>query len=168
MKVTQLCLTLHDPMDLATRLLCPWNSPSQNTGVGSRFLLQGIFLTQGSNPSLLHCRRILYHLIQWILPTQESNWGLLHCSGFFTSSATREAPHPLNCSAKYTHVFPKHHNKPGEGHTGMNRPESLLSICSVSGRLPFLQKPVSPPDTVFLFMVILPGSEPDLLLPTAS
>jgi len=34
----------------------------QNTGVGSRALLQGIFPTQGSNPGLLHCRWILYQL----------------------------------------------------------------------------------------------------------
>ena len=40
----------------------PWNSPSQNTGVGSLSLLQGIFPTQGSNPGLLHCRWILYQL----------------------------------------------------------------------------------------------------------
>ena len=39
-----------------------WNSPDQNTGVGSLFLLQGIFPTQGSNPGLLHCRQILYQL----------------------------------------------------------------------------------------------------------
>ena len=31
-------------------------------GVGSHFLLQGIFVTQGSNPGLPHCRQILYHL----------------------------------------------------------------------------------------------------------
>ena len=31
---------------VATRLLCPWISPGKNTGVGSLFLLQGIFLTQ--------------------------------------------------------------------------------------------------------------------------
>ena len=36
------------------RLLCPWDFPGKNTGVGSDFLLQGIFLTQGSNPRLLH------------------------------------------------------------------------------------------------------------------
>ena len=36
--------------------------PSKNTGVGCYFLLQGIFLTQGSNPGLLHCRQTLYHL----------------------------------------------------------------------------------------------------------
>ena len=42
--------------------LCPWDSPGKNTGVGSHSLLQEIFLTQGSNPGLLHCRRILYPL----------------------------------------------------------------------------------------------------------
>ena len=37
-----------------TRLLCPWNSPDKNTGVGCHALLQGLFPTQGSNPDLLH------------------------------------------------------------------------------------------------------------------
>ena len=46
----------------STRLLCPWVSPGKNTGVGSHSLLQGIFLTQGSNMGLLHCWQILYHL----------------------------------------------------------------------------------------------------------
>ena len=36
-----------------SRLLCPWDFPGKNTGVGCSFLLQGIFLTQGSNPHLL-------------------------------------------------------------------------------------------------------------------
>ena len=40
----------------------PWNSPGQNTGVGSLSLLQGIFPTQWSNPSLLYYRQILYQL----------------------------------------------------------------------------------------------------------
>ena len=35
---------------------------SKGTGVGCQFLLQGIFLTQGSNPGLLHCRQTLYPL----------------------------------------------------------------------------------------------------------
>ena len=43
-------------------LYSPWNSPGQNTGVGSLSLLQGIFPTQGLNPGLLHCRWILYQL----------------------------------------------------------------------------------------------------------
>ena len=43
-------------------LYSPWNSSGQITGVGSCSLLQGIFLTQGSNSGLPHCRRILYQL----------------------------------------------------------------------------------------------------------
>ena len=39
-----------------------WISPSQNSGVGSLSLLQGIFLTQGSNLGLPHWRQILYQL----------------------------------------------------------------------------------------------------------
>ena len=45
-----------------TRLLCPWDFPGTSTGVGCHFLLQGIFLTQESNPGLPHCRQTLYHL----------------------------------------------------------------------------------------------------------
>ena len=56
--VIQSCLTLCDP----TGLLSPWNSPGKNTGVGNHSLLQGIFSSQGSNPGLLYCRQILYHL----------------------------------------------------------------------------------------------------------
>ena len=43
-------------------LYSSWNAPGQNTGVGSLSLLQEIFPTQGSNPGLPHCRRILYQL----------------------------------------------------------------------------------------------------------
>ena len=42
------------PLTKATRLLCTWNSPVKNIRVGSHSLLQGIFLTQGSNPDVLH------------------------------------------------------------------------------------------------------------------
>ena len=53
----------------------PWNSPGQKTGVGSLSLSRGIFPTQGSNPGLLHCRRILYQLshkespriLEWVI-----------------------------------------------------------------------------------------------------
>ena len=43
-------------------LYSPWNSPGLNTGVGSCFLFQGIFSTQGLNPDLPCCRWILYQL----------------------------------------------------------------------------------------------------------
>ena len=52
---TQSCLTLCGPK------YSPWNSPGQNTGVGSLSLLQQIFPTQEFNWGLLHCRQILYH-----------------------------------------------------------------------------------------------------------
>ena len=44
------------------RFLCPCDSPGKNTGMGCHSLLQGIFLTRGTNPGLSHCRRILYSL----------------------------------------------------------------------------------------------------------
>ena len=43
-------------------MFIPVVSPGQNTGEGSLSLLQGIFSTQGWNPGLPHCRRILYQL----------------------------------------------------------------------------------------------------------
>ena len=66
----------------------PWNSPGQNTGVGSLSLLQGIFPTQGLNPGLPHCRQILYQLsykgspriLEWVAypfssgSSQPRNW----------------------------------------------------------------------------------------------
>ena len=42
------------PHGLTDQLLCPWDFSGKNTGMGCHFLLQGIFLTQGSNPSFLH------------------------------------------------------------------------------------------------------------------
>ena len=44
------------------RLLCPGDFPGKDTGMGCHFLLQGIFLTQGSNLGLLYSRQILYRL----------------------------------------------------------------------------------------------------------
>ena len=61
--VAQLCLILCDSMDRSPPgFSVHGDSPGENTGVGGRALLVGIFSTQGSNPALLHCRRILYHL----------------------------------------------------------------------------------------------------------
>ena len=84
-----------------------WNSPGQNTGVGSLSLLQRIFPAQGSNPGLPHCRQILYQLchkgspriLEWLAYPFSSgsprprDWTRVSCiaSRFFTSWATREA-----------------------------------------------------------------------------
>ena len=101
MKVAQSCPTLCDPMDCSS-----WNSPSQNTGVSSLFLLKGIFPTQGLNPSLPHCRWILYQLshkespriLGWVAYSFSSRFSRprdqtgVSCtaSRFFTNWAIRE------------------------------------------------------------------------------
>ena len=61
--VAQLCPTLCDPMDCSLPGSSGHgDSPGKNTGVDCHALLQGSFLTLGSNPGILHCRQILYHL----------------------------------------------------------------------------------------------------------
>ena len=107
--VTQSCLTLCDPIDCSPPgSSVHGDSPGKNTGVGSRSLLQGIFPTQGWNPGLPHCRRILYCLsyqgssrtLEWVAypfsrgSSWPRNWTRVSCiaGGFFTSWATREAP----------------------------------------------------------------------------
>ena len=91
-------------------LYSPWNSPDQNTGVGSLSLLQGILTTQGSNPGLPQGRRILYQLshkgshkrsprmLECVAypfsrgSSQPRNQTRVSCiaGGFFTNWATRE------------------------------------------------------------------------------
>ena len=56
-----------------TKLLCPWDSPGKNTGVGCHFLLQGIFPTLGSNPLLL---RLLHQQVE-SSPTEPSGKALI-------------------------------------------------------------------------------------------
>ena len=61
-KSLQSCPTLWDPTDCSLPgSSIHGNSPGKNTGVGCHAFFQGIFPTQVLNPSLLHCRRILYH-----------------------------------------------------------------------------------------------------------
>ena len=55
-------VTLVTPWTVACQAPMSMDFPGKNTGVDCHFLLQGIFLTQESNPSLLHCRLILYKL----------------------------------------------------------------------------------------------------------
>ena len=51
-----------------TRLLCPWNFPGKNIGVGGHFLLQGIFPTQGVNPHLLNWQADSLPVCTWEAP----------------------------------------------------------------------------------------------------
>ena len=56
------CLVAQSCLALCNSMVCQWDSPGKNTGMGCHSLLQGLFPTQGSNPGQLHCRQILYHL----------------------------------------------------------------------------------------------------------
>ena len=78
--VTQLYPTLCDPMESG---LCSWGFPGKNTGVGCRFLLQGIFPTQGLNLCLLS-----------LLPWQEDS---------FTTEPPGK-PHALYILCTYIHM----------------------------------------------------------------
>ena len=61
--VAQSCLTIDDPICYSPPgSSVHGDSPGKNAGVGCHAPLQGVFPTQGSNPDLLHCRWILYHL----------------------------------------------------------------------------------------------------------
>ena len=78
-----------DPMDgRLTRILCPWDFPGKNTGMGCLFLLQGFFPTQGSNSGLLDCRQALYHLSHQGSPLTIMTWkdNLRHIVNFFKCS----------------------------------------------------------------------------------
>ena len=99
----------------------PWNSPGQNTGVGSLSLLQGIFPTQGLNPGLVHCGQILYQLshkgssriLEWVAypfasgSSQPRNWTGVSCiaGGFFTNWAMREALIKSQCFSLVVNIL---------------------------------------------------------------
>ena len=50
------------PWTVHSTLLCPWDFPGKNIGVGSHFIFQGIFSIQGLNLGIPHRKRILCHL----------------------------------------------------------------------------------------------------------
>ena len=98
------CWVMSDSLQ-AHGLYSPWNSLGQNTGVGSLSHVQGIFLTQGLNPGLPHCR-ILYQLshkgspriLEWVaypfssrssLPRNRTGVSCI-AGRFFTNWAIRE------------------------------------------------------------------------------
>ena len=108
-----------------TRLLCPWGSPGKNTGVSCHFFFQGIFLTQGSNPHLLHCRLTLYPLNhqgsprhcqkEWVAP-QWLGWSSLSLTYEFTRKTYPDHipwPEPLPSAVAHTlkHGFSLNPNK---------------------------------------------------------
>ena len=82
-----------------TRLLYPWNSPGKNTGAGCHSLLQWIFLTQGSNPSLLHYRQILYLL------GHQGSYFIHSINDAYRSIPISHFIPPLSVPPSYPHVY---------------------------------------------------------------
>ena len=110
--VIQSCTTLWDPMTVACHFLCPWDSPSNNTGMGSHSLLQGIFLIQELKPYLLYCRWILYHLSQ-----QGMHACMLSCFGHVWLFVT---PWTIAQEAPLSKQFSRQEN-PGVGCISLSR-----------------------------------------------
>ena len=87
-----------------TRFFHPWDFPGESTGVGCQLLLQGTFLTQGSNPGLPHCR-------QTLLPSEPPE--LLRCwaiTGSLGANPRLEQTHPptsLPCSMAHLPSQPR-------------------------------------------------------------
>ena len=93
-----------------TRLLCPWNFPGKNTGVGYLFLLQGSFPTQGSNSHLLCILLWKANFLPLVLPGKPKRLvllllfshsvvsGSLWPRGLQHTSPPRPSPSPRACS----------------------------------------------------------------------
>ena len=95
------------------RLLCAWNFPGRNTGVGYNFLLHGLFLTQGLNPHLLHWQ-------EGPLPLAPPGKTSVHFSSVTQSCLT--LCDPMDCSMP---DFPVHHQL-----------QSLLKLTSIESVMP--------------------------------
>ena len=137
----------------------PWNSPGQNTGVGSLSCLQGIFTTQTSNPGVPHCRRILPaepqgrpRILEWVAylfsrgSFQPRNWTRVFCiaGGFFTNWAMRGKPHYVIvefssvaqscltlCNPTVCNMpgFPVHHQLPRPAQTHVHQVSDAIQPC---------------------------------------
>ena len=127
---------------LCDTLYSPWNSPGQNTGVGSLSLLQGIFPTQGSNPGLPHCRQILYQLSHreaqeyWSGSPSPADLpdpgiepgGLLHCRRILYQLSYQLSAEPSKGLAHFNLRFQFSHNPKNMSHSLANSNKVNLPI----------------------------------------
>ena len=115
----------------------PWNSPGQNTGVGSLSLLQGIFPTQGSNPGLPHCGRILYQL------SHNGNSSSPHSVLQFRSAQ----------SLSRVRLFATPWTAANQASLSITSSRSLLKLMSIESVMPsnhlFLCRPLLLPPSIF-------------------
>ena len=96
---TKSCPTLCNPMDCNRQAPLFMGFSRQEYRMGCHLLLQGIFLTQGLNPGLLHCRQILYQATR-----EAHNKYCCHCSVAYSCLTLCD---PMNCS---TPGFPVLHH----------------------------------------------------------
>ena len=126
----------------------PLNSPGQNTGVGSLYLLLGVFPTQGrSSPGLPHCRWILYQLnhkrspriLEWVAypfsggSSQPRNWTGVSCIAgrFFTNWAIREAVLYIKTLVFIHAIYTSLHLLIPNSQSSLPIPTWQLQICSL-------------------------------------
>ena len=89
-----------------TRLLCPWDSPSKNTGVGNYTLPQGSFPTQGLNPHLLWllcCRWVITRATWEAFPTSYPSHSKCHKP--LTLSHSPPEPFQITKSPFFQNIF---------------------------------------------------------------
>ena len=149
---SQSCLTLFDSMDCSSPVSSVHeDSPGKNIRVGRHALLQGIFTTQESNPSLPHCRRIPYclshqgsprilelgslSLLQGNFLTQESNWGILHCRQILYQLSYPGSPIQSEVSQKEKNKYHKAYMGSSDGKKSACNAGDLGSIPEL-GRSP--------------------------------
>ena len=97
MKIAQSCPTLCNPWTVACQIPLSMEFSRQDTRVGSHSFLQGIFLVQGLNLGLLHCRQILYHL--------NHQWRWLLCIQCFLFYAFKALSAPWICMSRHACCF---------------------------------------------------------------
>ena len=142
---------------IASRLLCAWNSPGKNTGVGSHSPFQGIFPSQGSNADLLHCRQTLppgkpYIFIVDIIFFIYLSLGKERNPLFFVlrflsvgDSFNTTCPDSYCLGARESHWWPR---QKGEGAGGSGRARLIsCDVCSCHSDCPGVSVP-------------LPGADP--------
>ena len=105
------------------RFLCPWNLPGKNTEMSCHLLLQGIFLTEGSNPRLLH-----------LLPWQRDSLPMHHL----------ERPSTSSTNSKNSHTYAHHITKKKHGSLVLPIDAGNFTLYSQRGRIPSTKGPSSP------------------------
>ena len=113
-----------------TRPLHPWDCLSKNTGVDCHFLLRRIFLTQGPNTCLLHCRWILYCLIHegsWFC----TSWLSIHKINISSVNVNleKDGEYILGCQCKDALAYIKQRKSSHNTWKSTTVPKKFVFLC---------------------------------------